>query len=419
MKPISPEKLNWQCRMWRKAGKSKKLQDLAKERMTGIRDRDLTSHNSVTRGVLRWLGFADTALTHKDQIFLATDEVAGGQRFDLGTVDRLSVELPIKGGQGVRRRGSRPGGCGKRCVVRGAGRPVRSRADERSPDATYPPVRRRLRRASSCSARKGTWSAAQSASTCSRRLATGVGRVGSGFGGGEIGVGRAPRRVMGGLLCKQGSVVGQRPCGHGRAPEVCLQVWPLLLGQGFQNAFGLRLHRQDAFHGFVGEGAITYGPLQSRPHIRVRIGGQQGQHALGLVFAVALRPLQSVQEACGYVAQFGKARLQLGLPLGGIYSRTMRLAVAALSVHRTREDEMASDFLDLGIVDDHLRLGDAYRQRTADVLPGDGIAILAVDDVAVDIDHPVTDGGHLIRLDGQRDQVRPSRAYNSRGVFLV
>ena len=43
--------------------------------------------------------FADTALTHPDQVLPAADELAAGQRLDPHSIDGRRVELPIEVGQ--------------------------------------------------------------------------------------------------------------------------------------------------------------------------------------------------------------------------------------------------------------------------------------------------------------------------------
>lgn len=49
---------------------------------------------------LEEMTFSDAALPHHDEVLTAADELAGGQPFDLGAVDRLGVELPVEVGQG-------------------------------------------------------------------------------------------------------------------------------------------------------------------------------------------------------------------------------------------------------------------------------------------------------------------------------
>ena len=44
---------------------------------------------------------SDAALADHDEILAAADELAGGQPFDLGAVDRLGVEFPVEVGQAL------------------------------------------------------------------------------------------------------------------------------------------------------------------------------------------------------------------------------------------------------------------------------------------------------------------------------
>ncbi len=69
------------------------------------------------------------------------------------------------------------------------------------------------------------------------------------------------------------------------------------------------------------------------------------------------------------------------------------------------EETVASDFIDLLAVDDQFGLGDAHRQRLADMPPGNRVKVLPIDDVAFDVDDAVVDDGNVIRRGRQRDQV--------------
>ena len=66
------------------------------------------------------------------------------------------------------------------------------------------------------------------------------------------------------------------------------EMVPLPLGQGVQDTLGLGLHGQDAFHGGVGVGSVADRPLQGGQEVGAGVGAQQGQHALGLGFALGL-----------------------------------------------------------------------------------------------------------------------------------
>ena len=166
------------------------------------------------------------------------------------------------------------------------------------------------------------------------------------------------------------------------------QTPAFLVGQGFQNTPGLSLRRQDAFDGTEGVGAEAYGPLQSGQHVGPRIGAQQGQDLDGLVPAVTLAAQQAVQEALRLPAPVRRSVPAASPRLGAI--RAGRWAVAhGVPRLAARGQVMAGDLLDLRTVDDQFRLGDAHRQRLADVTPGHRVAILPVDDVALDVDHAV------------------------------
>jgi hypothetical protein len=66
---------------------------------------------------------------------------------------------------------------------------------------------------------------------------------------------------------------------------------------------------------------------------------------------------------------------------------------------------MPADFLDLGTVNDDLGLGHPDRQCAADVPPWHGVAVLAVGDQPLDVDHTVDHRPDVIGLRRQRNQV--------------
>ena len=75
--------------------------------------------------------------------------------------------------------------------------------------------------------------------------------------------------------------------------------WRSRSASDVENALGLGLDGEDAFDGVERIGAEANGPLQGGQQVGAGVGGQQGEHLEGLVFAVALAGQQAVEEACG------------------------------------------------------------------------------------------------------------------------
>lgn len=105
----------------------------------------------------------------------------------------------------------------------------------------------------------------------------------------------------------------------------------LLLGQCFQDALGLSLDRQDAFHGRMGIGAIADRSLQSGDQVGPAVVSQQCQHTFGLVFTAALGPQQAVEKPATCLSQFRESRFQVGLREPSILTGTVLLEHIALS----------------------------------------------------------------------------------------
>src|ERR1019366_5062701 len=180
----------------------------------------------------------------------------------------------------------------------------------------------------------------------------------------------------------------------------------LLVRQVFQGAFGLGLRRQDTFHRSVGAGPVTQGALQGGQDIDTAVTRQERQQTLGLVLAVTFATQQDFQEPRAYFTQFAEALLQLGQTLPRVLGGwPMRFAGAALAGHLAREQLMACALDHTRIIDDDVRVGDAHRQGAADVLPGDRITIVAIENVAFDTDDAVTHRIDLIVLSRQGDQM--------------
>jgi hypothetical protein len=67
---------------------------------------------------------------------------------------------------------------------------------------------------------------------------------------------------------------------------------------------------------------------------------------------------------------------------------------------------MPGDLLYVRAVDDQFFLCDTNRQQLADTLPGHGIEVLQIGDVAVRIDSAIENLRRIVRLDGQTEQMR-------------
>jgi hypothetical protein len=90
-------------------------------------------------------------------------------------------------------------------------------------------------------------------------------------------------------------------------------VTSLLVGQGFQDALGLSLDRQDAFHGRMGIGAVACRPLQCGDQVGSGVASQECQHSFSLVLAAALGPQQALEESAARLSQFREPLFQVGL----------------------------------------------------------------------------------------------------------
>src|SRR3989442_15689262 len=62
---------------------------------------------------------------------------------------------------------------------------------------------------------------------------------------------------------------------------------------------------------------------------------------------------------------------------------------------------------DVGTIDDEDVSGDAHRQQLADALPGNGVKVLPVADIAFAVDCPVEDFCGVVRFFRKRHQVWP------------
>ena len=77
-----------------------------------------------------------------------------------------------------------------------------------------------------------------------------------------------------------------------------------------------------------------------------------------------------------------------------------------LAARAARQQRMPGDLLDLGTVDDQLVFGDPHGQHLPDVLPGHGILVLTVFDVAFAIDRTINHLRRVVGMARQRNQVR-------------
>ena len=172
----------------------------------------------------------------------------------------------------------------------------------------------------------------------------------------------------------------------------------LLLGQCFQNALGLSLDRQDAFHGRMGIGAVACRPLQCGDQICPGIAPQQCQYSFGLVFAATLGPQQALEESAARLSQFREPLFEMGLTEPSVLTGAVLLEHASLSRGCVRQERMPGDLLDLGTVDDHHVLRDPHGEHVPNVPPGYGVSVLTVGDQALDVDRTVDHRPDVIGL---------------------
>ena len=124
------------------------------------------------------------------------------------------------------------------------------------------------------------------------------------------------------------------------------------IGQCVEKTLRPCLRGQDAFDGVERMGAKADGPFQGGEPIRVRVRRQQCQHFDRLTLALTLIAHQASEEALRHRSEFGKALAQQDLVLAGIGTGPMRLLFGTLPGRATWPESMASDFVNLGTVDD-------------------------------------------------------------------
>ena len=181
----------------------------------------------------------------------------------------------------------------------------------------------------------------------------------------------------------------------------------LRIGQSFQNTLRFGVCDQDAFDGVDRIGTEANGTIQGSKQILGRVGAEQCQYAAGLGLAAALVAEQTVEEAAGRRTQFGEAFAQERLLLVRIIAWSMDLADAPLPDDATREQTMPGDLGDRGAIDDHFALADPQWQRLADEPQRHRVIVLLIADEAFHVSDPINDCGRVIRMSGQRHQVRP------------
>ena len=75
---------------------------------------------------------------------------------------------------------------------------------------------------------------------------------------------------------------------------------------------------------------------------------------------------------------------------------------AVLTGGRSRQPLMAGDLADVGVVNNEFGFGDAHRQQFTDALPGNGIEVLQITDVAFRIHGAIDDFGRVVGFLGKR-----------------
>src|ERR1035438_10142411 len=112
------------------------------------------------------------------------------------------------------------------------------------------------------------------------------------------------------------------------------------------------------------------------------------------------------EEANTLGAELGKPLLEQLAFLQMVASRRMRGQAAFLSVNAGSIQFMPGDLLHVRTVDDQFFLCDPHRQQLADALPGHGIEVLLIGDVALRIDSAIENLGCIVGLGGQAQQMR-------------
>ena len=167
------------------------------------------------------------------------------------------------------------------------------------------------------------------------------------------------------------------------------------------------MRRQNTLHCGPRESAIAHRALQRTHQIFAAIHSQQTQHARGFVLAVTPGAQQFVEEANSLGSELGKPLLEQLAFLQMIASGGMRGQTALLCGDSQGIQLMSGNLLHVRAVNNEILLCDSDRQQLADALPGHGIEVLQIGDVAVRIDSAIENLRRIVRLGGQTEQMRP------------
>src|SRR5579884_579606 len=205
---------------------------------------------------------------------------------------------------------------------------------------------------------------------------------------------------------QQHLVIGRGTRSQRSPAQYLVQMVTRIDGQRFHRRAWPGLRGQNALHCRPREGAIPYGSLQRASQILAAINGQQTEYAPGFVFAVAPGAQQFVEEANSVGPELGETLLQQLAFVQVIASRSVRRQAVTLSTDSGGKQLMPGDLLYVRAVDDQFVLGDAHRQQFADALPGHGVEVLQIQDVAIGVHGAVENAGRVVRPSGQREQMR-------------
>src|ERR1051325_10929684 len=173
--------------------------------------------------------------------------------------------------------------------------------------------------------------------------------------------------IAGGAL-QQRLIVSRRPRRQRALAQDLVQLFLRVDHQRFHGRTRLGLRRQDALYRRRRESAVAAGALQ-RPHqVLASIDHQQGQHAGGLVLAVAPGAQQFLEKADSIRAELHKSLLEQLAFLLVVAARRMRRQAMPLAGGSRWIEVVTGDLLHVRAINDQLVFGDAHRQQFTDAL---------------------------------------------------
>lgn len=165
---------------------------------------------------------------------------------------------------------------------------------------------------------------------------------------------------------------------------------------------------EDPQHGVVGKRSEACGMTECRIDIVGRVALAQRQNAASVVAPLSRGSnTELTNELSGVVSHLLESSAELvGLDRGATDSVSME-ALWVESLAESSGDQLVhGDAHQVSAIHEQLSLGDADGQDVGDVVVWDGVAIALPIDVAIDVTQAVGDPGGVVRMAGQRHQMR-------------